>query len=380
MKKKSPSPKLCAMSGGRGRRGAAAAAPAREAPARDAPSPGKKRHRSSEAETAAADAAAEAADIEDSTDTQASSQHLPPALLEHRLSKSNDTIKKLETEKAEMQKKVAELLEAHKKRNEEEAKAGKLAKLVEGASPGAVVQVGRQVRSYLLPCFRVNNVIFCSQKSQARVKTGSAARVQDQASIPTTSLLDAYGGDSSYTRIIQNLIVPQTVSVQGFRWHHAVKRSVMHAVVRDRTIAMGGKFVHWDALDARSPDSGKSEKLVVRLGNSHFHAHQQHRDIVRRCVADLFKTTAEKEINAVKWIVFGTEAGMSILRDPGVITGEVVGLDSDHPVITALSKVPLPSCYTQRVLFETPKCPANVSTVLHNRTTPDQQKFAALLG
>ena len=176
--------------------------------------------------------------------------------------------------------------------------------------------------------------------------------------------------------LIQNTIVAHTVSVQGYRWHHAVHRSVMHAIVRASTIAMGGKFVHWDALDARSPDSGKSEKLLVNLSNSHFHAHQQHRDIVRRCVADLFKTTAEKEINAVKWIVFGTEAGMSILRDPGVITGEVVGLDSDHPVITALSKVPLPSCYTQRVLFETPKCPANVSTVLHNRTTPEQQILA----
>ena len=379
MKKKSPSPKLCAMSGGRGRRGTAAAAPGKDAPAKEAPSPGRKRIRSNEAETAAEDVAKEVADIEESTDPQAP-KHLPAGLLERRLSMSNDTIKKLEKDKAEMQKKMAELLEAHKKRNEEEAKAGKLAKLVEGASPGAVVQVGRQVHSYLLPCFRVNNVIFCSQKSQARVKTGSAARVQDQASIPTTSLLDAYGGDSSYTRIIQNLIVPQTVSVQGFRWHHAVKRSVMHAVVRDRTIAMGGKFVHWDALDARSPDSGKSEKLVVRLGNSHFHAHQQHRDIVRRCVAALFEASTECEINAVKFIVFGVDQGLPILRDPGVITGAMVGLDTDHPVITALSKVPLPSCYTQRVLFETPKSPATVSTVLHNRTTPDQQKLAALLG
>ena len=370
------------MSGGRGRRSGAAAASAKDAPTKEAPSPTKapaKRIRTNEAETAAEDVAKEVADIEESTDPQ-TPKHLPAGLLERRLSMSNDTIKKLEKDKAEMQKKMAELLEAHKKRNEEEAKAGKLAKLVEGASPGAVVQVGRQVHSYLLPCFRVNNVIFCSQKSQARVKTGSAARVQDQASIPTTSLLDAYGGDSSYTRIIQNLIVPQTVSVQGFRWHHAVKRSVMHAVVRDRTIAMGGKFVHWDALDARSPDSGKSEKLVVRLGNSHFHAHQQHRDVLRRCVAALFETSTENEINAVKFIVFGVDQGLPILRDPGVITGAMVGLDTDHPVITALSKVPLPSCYTQRVLFETPKSPATVSTVLHNRTTPDQQKFAALLG
>ena len=231
-----------------------------------------------------------------------------------------------------------------------------------------------------MPRFRVNNVIFCSQKALAKVKSGSAPQVQDQASMPTTSLYDAYGGNSSYKRTIQNIIVPHTISVQGFRWHHAVHRSVMHAIVRDRTIAMGGKFLHWDALYARSFDSGKSEKLVVNLSNSHFHAHQQHRDIMRRCVAALFETSTEPEINAVKFIVFGVENGLPILRDPAVITGAMVGIDTDHPVITALSKVPLPSCYTHRVLFETPTSPANVSTVLHNRTTPDQQKLAALLG
>ena len=78
MRKKGPSPKLCAMPR---RAPAAAAAPAKEAPAKEAPSPSKgpgKRVRSSEAETAAADAAAEAADIEDSTDSQGS-QHLPVA-------------------------------------------------------------------------------------------------------------------------------------------------------------------------------------------------------------------------------------------------------------------------------------------------------------
>ena len=377
MRKKSPPPKLCAMSGGRGKRTGAVAKEGAGASAKEAASPGRasaKRVRPSEAETAAEDAARDAADLEDATET---SHKLPPqGLLQRRLDKSKESIQQLQSEKAAVQQKLDEL----QKKVDEEAKAGKLAKLVEGASPGAVVQVGRQVHSYLLPCFRVNNVIFCSQKSQARVKTGSAARVQDQASMPTTSLLDAYGGDSSYTRIIQNLIVPQTVSVQGFRWHHAVKRSVMHAVVRDRTIAMGGKFVHWDALDARSPDSGKSEKLLVNLSNSHFHAHQQHRDIVRRCVAALFEASTECEINVVKFMVFGVESGLPILRDPGVITGAMVGLDTDHPVITALSKVPLPSCYTQRVLFETPKSPATVSTVLHNRTTPDQQKLAALLG
>ena len=76
------------MSGGRGRRGTAAAAPGKEAPAKAAPSPGKKRVRSNEAETAAEDVAKEVADIDESTEPQAP-KHLPEALLERRLSKSN---------------------------------------------------------------------------------------------------------------------------------------------------------------------------------------------------------------------------------------------------------------------------------------------------
>ena len=88
MKKKSPSPKLCAMSGGRGRRSVAAAASAKDAPTKEAPSPNKgpgKRIRPSEAETAAEDAARDAADLEDATET---SHQLPPqGLLQRRLNK-----------------------------------------------------------------------------------------------------------------------------------------------------------------------------------------------------------------------------------------------------------------------------------------------------
>ncbi len=119
---------------------------------------------------------------------------------------------------------------------------------------------------------------------------------------------------------------------------------------------------------------------MVNLSNSHFHAYQQHREIVRGCCAVLFETTTEPDNNAVKLIAFGVDSGLLILLDPGVITGALVALETDHAVITALSKVQLPTCYTQKVLFKTQKSPGNVSTVLQNRTTPDQQKFAAVLG
>jgi hypothetical protein len=45
----------------------------------------------------------------------------------------------------------------------------------------------------------------------------------------------------------------------------------MHAITRARTIEMGCNFFHWDALDARFAESGKSEKLIISMSNSHFH-------------------------------------------------------------------------------------------------------------
>ncbi len=57
----------------------------------------------------------------------------------------------------------------------------------------------------------------------------------------------------------------------------------------------------------------------------------------------------------------------------------MIAVETDHPVMIALSKVQLPTCYKQRVLSKTPKCAGNVFTVLHNRTIPNQQKFSALL-
>lgn len=175
-------------------------------------------------------------------------------------------------------------------------------------------------------------------------------------------------------------MVPHTIAVQGFRWHHAVHRNVMQAICRARTIQMGGKFAHWDALDARSTETGQSAKLLITLSNTHFHAYAQHRDVMRGLCAALFETTADPEIDAVKLEAFGVSDGLPILHDAKVVTGAMLPSAADHPVMTALSRVQIPTCYTQRVLFEPAKCAANVSTVLHNRTTPDQQKFAALLG
>jgi hypothetical protein len=219
-------------------------------------------------------------------------------------------------------------------------------------------------------------VIFCLQKAKAAVKTAPTPQV----TIPTTTLFEAFCVDGSYKRAIQSIIVPHCVAVQGFRWHHAVHRRYMHAITRARTIAMGGKYAHWDVLDACSTESGKAEKLLMNLSNTHFHAFSQHRDVLRGFCAALFESTNCAEMNAVKLEAFGVADGQPILLDPAVITGTMLAGEGDHPVMIALSKTPLPTCYTQRVLFEQPKCANTVSTALHNRTAPEQKKFSALLG
>ena len=88
---------------------------------------------------------------------------MPTALLERRLIKSKEKVEELQKEKADMEKKLAQFLESDKRRKEEEAKAVNISKLVENASPGQVVQMGRQVISYLLPDFQNCNILFATE-------------------------------------------------------------------------------------------------------------------------------------------------------------------------------------------------------------------------
>jgi len=257
---------------------------------------GKKRKPTNEAEAAASDAAKEMSDMAESTEPTPS--RLPDGLLHRRLEKSNAAVEQLQKEKADMAKKLEEM--------REEVKAAKLAKVVESASPGEVVQVagGRQVfHICCLQDYRVKIVMFCLQKARATVKTAPTPQIQ--APIPTSTLYEALSVDGSYKRAIQSIIVPQSVAVQGFRWHHAVHRRYMHAITRARTIAMGGKYAHWDVLDARSNESGKAEKLLMNLSNTHIHAYAQHRDVLRGFCSALFELTTCPEMNAVKLEAFG---------------------------------------------------------------------------
>ena len=150
--------------------------PAKEPP----PSPAKnaKKRRMNEADTAAADAAKDVADMTDAIEASASppgpaAGERPVGLLERRLKKSNDAIDELKKVNAEMEKKMAEILQAETRRKDEEAKAARISKAIESASPGTVVQIGRQVNSYLLHGFLVRqcqyyNIFFAENKSESK--------------------------------------------------------------------------------------------------------------------------------------------------------------------------------------------------------------------
>ena len=150
--------------------------PAKEPP----PSPAKhnKKRRMNEVDTAAADAAKDVADMTDAIEASAShpgpaAGERPAQLLERKLRKSNDAIEELKKVNAEMEKKMAEILQAETRRKDEEAKASRISKAIESASPGTVVQIGRQVNSYLLHGFLVRqcqyyNIFFAENKSESK--------------------------------------------------------------------------------------------------------------------------------------------------------------------------------------------------------------------
>jgi rubrerythrin len=99
----------------------------------------RERQQMNKVEAAASNAAREIAELAQSTEPTPT--RLPDGLLQRRLEKSNTDIEKLQKEEADMEKRMAILIE----------EAVKISKVVESASPGAVVHVGRQVISYLFP-------------------------------------------------------------------------------------------------------------------------------------------------------------------------------------------------------------------------------------
>ena len=103
----------------------------------------------------------------------------------------------------------------------------------------------------------------------------------------------------------------------------------MIQVLRSLAIGQGGLYVHWDALDARSPKKYGAQGLGCNVARCHAHAAKNHRDYVAGGVSALFRATPTD--HALSWVkneVFG-------IADGGPI------IPSDHPVIQEMVAQPI---------------------------------------
>lgn len=171
-----------------------------------------------------------------------------------------------------------------------------------------------------------------------RQKAVAGVQFTVSAMLPTTGgLMDVLTANGqTYIRDIQKELVPRAIAVSGYRWHNSVARQEMIQILRYLTIRKGGVYAHWDALEARSPNSSNVKALAKKIAQSHAHAAGNHQALVRKAVAKLFEATpADKKLCFVKEEVFGISDG-----------GPIIG--PDHPVVQEMMDQPIDGTWRAR--------------------------------
>ncbi len=79
-----------------------------------------------------------------------------------------------------------------------------------------------------------------------------------------------------FSRDMQKTLVPRMIAAAGFRWHNSVSCDLMIQILRQLTIEKGGVYVHWDALEARSPPNSNARAVARTFLQSHAHAARNH--------------------------------------------------------------------------------------------------------
>ncbi len=94
-----------------------------------------------------------------------------------------------------------------------------------------------------------------------------------------------------YSRDKQKSLVPRMIAAAGYRWHNSVSCYILIQQLRQLTIAKGGVYIHWDALEAQSPGNSNAKAVARTMAQSHAHAARIHRAAVAGAVFRLFDNT-----------------------------------------------------------------------------------------
>ncbi len=137
------------------------------------------------------------------------------------------------------------------------------------------------------------------------------------------------------------------IAAAGYRWHNSVSSDILIQQLRQLTIAKGGVYIHWDALEALSPGNSNAKAVARTMAQSSALAARNHRAAVAGAVFPLFVNTPDsvpknKILNFVKEEVFRIRDGLPIM-------------DKDHPVMVEM--------FAQDILGT---LPTPVRTLLHS--------------
>ncbi len=79
-----------------------------------------------------------------------------------------------------------------------------------------------------------------------------------------------------YSRDIQKNLVPRMIAAARYRWHNSVSCDILIQQLRQLTIAKGGVYIYWDALEALSPGKSNAKPVARTMAQSYAHAARSH--------------------------------------------------------------------------------------------------------
>jgi hypothetical protein len=102
------------------------------------------------------------------------------------------------------------------------------------------------------------------RKAEAQVRTGLKGPL---VSLPALGhLFDVLKNNGQrFSHDMQKSLVPRMITAAGYRWHNLVSCDLLIQQLRQLTREKGGVYVHWDALEARSPGNSNAKAVAKTM-------------------------------------------------------------------------------------------------------------------